>query len=98
MEKYTSISASNFNRAATQEKISWKNVLGLSTLQELYSSILEEELTINQTLRLVHVQVAALLMLILSSMGLAVTVLCVAWFAFSLWHCYLVFSNKRKEQ
>lgn len=89
MEKYTSISTTRTENAI----FSWSRVLGISALKNLYSAVLEEEITNKQTAHLVHVQIAAISMLILGNVGLLATIAGTCWFAFSLWYCRLAFKN-----
>ncbi len=90
MEKYTSISTTKTENAM----FSWKKVLGLSALKNIYSAVLEEEISETQTAHLVHVQLAALAMFILGNVSLFAAMMGTAWFAYSLWLCRLALKNK----
>ena len=90
MEKYTSISTTKTENAM----FSWKKVLGLSALKNIYSAVLEEEISETQTAHLVHVQLAALAMFILGNTGFFAAMMGTCWFAYSLWLCRLALKNK----
>lgn len=61
-------------------------------LTQLYSEVLEQQLSTAQTRHLLHVQGAALLTFCSFAGNIAIIALCIAWFGIALWQCKQCFS------
>ena len=59
----------------------------LKRLSNLYSRLLEETITPQRTLRLLHAQISATLWLLLGGTSLTAATLLTAWTCLSIWQC-----------
>ena len=75
----------------TATTFSLTNNLGINALSRIYSHILEEDITNDQTRHLVHVQVAFIAILFSAGFGIAPLALTLLWFATSLLNCRKAF-------
>jgi hypothetical protein len=59
----------------------------MTTLAAWFSQMMEEEVSPQQALRMVHAQLAFAALVLLGGQGPLVAVLLFAWFALSVWQC-----------
>ncbi len=76
----------------TSTTSTWTKSLSIDFLTQLYSEVLEQQLSTAQTQHLLHVQVAALLTFCSFAGNIAVITLCIAWFGMALWQCKQCFN------
>lgn len=91
MNKF-SISSNVMASTTTTNTTTWTKALGIDFLTQLYSKVLEQELSTSQTLHLLHVQTAAFITFCSFAGNIAIIALCIAWFGMALWQCKQCFS------